>query len=140
MASGPPSQGSALLFWMIAGISLLFAFGGFLLVLSKTWLGDPEFSYGILIPLIVALLIWGRRARLQKEELSVWSPGLWIAIAGSGLQVLGSMSGSLLLSGIAFTIAVIGITGFLWGRNRLRVVFGPLALLILMVPLPSYLV
>jgi len=140
MAPKAQWKGAAPLFWAFAGIALLFAFGSFLAVLVRTWLGDPEFSYGLLLPLIVALLIWRRRDRLRKEELSAWLPGLWILVAGCALQVLGSMSGSLLLSGIAFATAVIGITGFLWGRERLRVVSGPLALLILMVPLPSYMV
>jgi exosortase len=33
---------------------------------------------------------------------------------------------------------LIGITGFLWGLDILKICAGPLALLILMVPLPSY--
>src|ERR1700674_853763 len=103
MASGLKSKEGALFVWILAGVSLLLAFGGFLAILVKTWFGDSEFSYGILIPAIVALLIWRRRDRLQNQEKSMWLPGLGVAAAGCGVQILGSMSGSLLLSGIAFT-------------------------------------
>jgi exosortase len=140
MDSALPLKKTTVPYLLFAGTTLLFAYGSFLAVLVKTWLGDPEFSYGILIPLIVAVVIWGRRDQLRGQEESVWLPGLWMVIACCALQVLASMSGSLLLSGIAFTTSVIGIAGFVWGRSLLRVVAGPLALLVLMVPLPSYMV
>ena len=37
-------------------------------------------------------------------------------------------------------ITAIGVTAFLWGKLRLKIVAGPLALMVLMVPLPSYLI
>jgi exosortase len=55
------------------------------------------------------------------------------------LQVLASLSGSLILYGFAFAISVMGITGFLFGRECLRIVAAPFGFLILMIPMPSYL-
>jgi exosortase len=140
MALDIQSKNAPIILWILAGLSVFLPFGYFLRTLVATWLHDPEFSYGILIPVIVAFLIWRRRERLEKEEKTGWPKGLWIVAAGCGLQVLGSLSGSFLLAGIALTATIMGITGFLWGLKSLRIVAGPLALLILMVPLPSYMV
>lgn len=126
--------------WIVAATSALLPFGHFLKSLADAWLHDPEFSYGVLIPLIVAYLVWRRRDQLKASLETGWRNGLWIVVAGCGMQVLGSQSGSFLVSGIALTCTIIGVTGFLWGLAALRVVVSPLILLILMVPLPSYIV
>jgi exosortase len=47
--------------------------------------------------------------------------------------------GSLIVCGIALVLILMGIVGFQWGLRRLRIVAVPLAFLLLMVPLPSYL-
>src|ERR1700686_1346867 len=126
--------------WILAASSALLPFAYFLKNLAATWIHDPEFSYGVLIPLIVAYIIWARRDQLRQTGESGWPKGLGIAVAGCGMQILGSQSGSFLLSGIALTCTIIGVIGFVWGLTFLRVVAGPLTLLILMVPLPSYMV
>lgn len=130
-------KGSPVL-WVLAGVSFLLSFGKFLQDLVKAWFQNEEFSYGVLIPVIVAVLIWSRRDRLREELNGSWARGLWITAAGCGLQILASMSGSFLLSGIALTATIMGVVGFLWGRKLLQNTFAPLLLLILMVPLPSY--
>jgi exosortase len=130
-------KGSSAL-WLLAGVSLILPFSGFLRDLVKAWFQNEEFSYGVLIPFIVATLIWWRRDQLRKQISEGWSGGLWITAAGCGLQILASMSGSFLLSGIALTMTIMGMAGFLWGKNLLRNILAPLALLVLMVPLPSY--
>jgi exosortase len=126
--------------WILAAISAVLPFAHFLKSLTGTWFRDPEFSYGILIPLIVTYLVWKRRSQLKETGATGWPIGFWIVIAGCGIQILGSQSGSFLLSGVALTCTIIGAIGFLWGLASLRVVAGPLTLLILMVPLPSYMV
>ena len=54
-------------------------------------------------------------------------------------QSLCSRMGSLIVCGIALVLVLMGIVGFQWGLRRLRIVAVPLAFLLLMVPLPSYL-
>jgi exosortase len=138
MAHAHISERAPLPYWIFAGLALTLPFASFLVTLFRIWRNDEEFSYGILIPAIVVFLVWKRLPQFQAQAETGWLPGLWIAIAGCGLQVLGSLSGTLLLCGIAFTATVMGVTAFLWGRKSLHVFGAPLALLILMVPLPSY--
>jgi exosortase len=126
--------------WAILGILTFLSFGSTFRSLLDVWLHSEEFSYGILIPALAAYLIWTRRKSLRNSKAATWNVGLLIAMVGCALQVEASWSGTLLLSGLAFVVTSIGVTGFLWGRRRLDIAAGPLALLVLMVPLPSYVV
>jgi exosortase len=108
--------------------------------LYSLWLSDAQLAYGAFVPILVVYLIWTRRHRLQGSTKSPWPMSLLIIIAGSGLQVLASLSETLVFSGIALAATLIGTVGFLWGRQCLRITAVPLGFLALIVPLPSYLV
>jgi len=114
------------------------AFATFFRELLHAWLNDENYSFGILIPSLVAYLIWARRARIRSEEPSAWSRGLVLVAFGCGLQVLASRTGTMIESGIALVLVILGCVAYLWGKRRMIVIAGPLALLMLMVPLPSY--
>jgi exosortase len=124
--------------WLLLLIALLLPYAAFLKTLLGVWFSDPEASYGILIPALVAYLLWARRDRLKQQEKSYWLLGLGIVLVSCVLQIVASLNGTILLSGLAFAATLIGVVGFLWGRQCLRIVLGPLMLLIIMVPLPSY--
>lgn len=126
--------------WIVLGVLALLSFGSSLKELFDAWLHNEEFSYGILIPPLTAYLIWARRESLQSSESVPSNGGLLITLMGCALLVESRWSRTLLLSGIAFVITSIGVTAFVWGKRRLKIVAGPLALLVLMVPLPSYMV
>ena len=133
-----PRRTVDLALWTLVGSLFLAQYFAFVRSLLHIWRTDAEFSYGVLIPGIVAYLIWLRRERLQKLAKEVWPSGLAIVLVGCGLQVLASISGSLFFSGLALTTSLMGVTGFIWGRQLLRIIAIPLGFLVLMVPLPSY--
>lgn len=126
--------------WVMLVLAFLAAYQAFLQKLWSIWLTNAEFSYGILVPAIVVYLVWMRRERFQTEGNRGWVTALGIAFVGCGLHVVGSLSGTLFLSGLGFAGTLLGIVGVLWGRNVLRVAGPPICLSILMVPLPSYLI
>jgi exosortase len=127
-----------LLLWLALLIALVLPFGSFLASVSRIWFNDPEFSYGMLIPVIAGYLLWTRRERFDRETKVGRPTGLILAVAGCALQVVGSLSGTLVVSGVAFVTVLMGIILFLWGGRVIRIAFVPMALLILMVPVPSY--
>ena len=128
------------LLWIALGLAILLTFGAFLMTLAKNWLRDPEFSYGVMIPIITTYLLWLRRAQLRGLGTVGHGWGLPIVLVGCGLHLMGSLSGTLLVSGIALVLTILGMVVYLWGACSLRIVLLPVALLILMVPVPSYLV
>ena len=125
-------------YWPVLALAALLPFGSFIAILWRSWLSEPEFSYGILIPLITAYLLWSRRLDLEREKNLGQSYGIGLVLAGCGLQIIGSLSGTLLISGIALVLSLCGIVLYLWGARCLRIALVPLLLLILMVPVPSY--
>jgi exosortase len=124
---------------LLAGV-LVAVYFEFLKTLAIVWIRDPEFSYGAVVPVIVGYLVWRRRDQIVATEEKGSLASLGLVLFGCCLQVVASLSGTLLFSGVAFASTLAGIVGFVLGRKRLRIVAAPVALLILMVPLPSYLV
>jgi len=125
-------------FWLALLVAVFLPFGVFLSSLWRTWLKDSEFSYGMLIPGIAAYLLWVRRERLRQEAREGNATGAVLVVIGCGLEIIGSLSGTLLVCGIAFVATLFGIVLYLWGPACLRLASVPLGILILMVPMPSY--
>ena len=124
--------------WIGLGALLLLPFSAFLRALGKAWAENPEFSYGALIPFIVIYLLWHRRQQLQKEVEAGRTAGLAPAITGCLLQVVSGMSGSFLIAGTALVLAILGTILYLWGPRCAKIAAAPVALLMLMIPLPAY--
>jgi exosortase len=82
--------------------------------------------------------LWIRRAKLSEQRTAGHSSGLAILLLGCGLHVVGSLSGTLLVSGIALVLTILGTVLYLFGASYVRIAALPVALLILMVPVPSY--
>lgn len=111
----------------------------FMRSLFQVWGTDAEFAHGILIPPIVAYLLWVRREQLKiaKKEKG-WTLGLIVTFIGCILLILTCLSSSLLLGSVSLALSLMGLVGYLWGRECFRIVLLPLSVLILMAPIPSY--
>lgn len=129
---------AVLAFLCILLILLALCFGSFFVSLFHAWINDEQFSYGMLVPLIVVYLLWKQRSAAAEANSKPWKAGILLAMAGGALQVLASRSGTLLMSGIALVAILIGLSGFLGGADAAKRWAAPFALLLLMVPLPSY--
>jgi exosortase len=139
MVSNLMPRGVQYALWVGVCLAVGLVFGAFFRSLWGFWWRDPEFSYGLLIPPIVAYLAWLRRGQGAQAGTTGWSGAIVLVIAGCALQIVASYSGTLLLSGIALAITLIGSVGFVWGRAYLGIMAAPIGLLTLMVPVPSYL-
>lgn len=138
VSTSQPRWGAWVPLWTLWAFAFFAMFGSFLSSLLRSWRSDPEFSYGILIPVIVAYLVWNRRSRFQEEKFAGHPAGLAVALIGCALHILGSFSGTLLWSGIALMVTMMGTVLYLWGLRCLRIVALPITLLVVMVPAPSY--
>ena len=111
-------------------------FGGSLLELVHRWQVQEEYSYGFLIPVIVAWLLWSRRDAIAASvgQPSWLGPGL-ILIAAA-MHVVGRLSALFFLSQFGFVLVMLGIALSIGGRPLLKVVAVPVLFLILAIPLP----
>lgn len=105
--------------------------------LVMAWYTDDNYSHGFLIVPLALYLAWERRARFQAAEIRPSAFGL-VVVAGSLLLLMAGILGSeLFTTRVSIIGTLIGVMLFLFGWGRLRVLGFPIALLFLMVPIPS---
>jgi exosortase A len=87
LAAVPPTGG--LWAWAAAGLALASATAAFLhrdtvMAAAATWIRSPTYSYGMLVPPVVAFLLWRQRAALWQTAPRPWPWGL-VLVGGAAL-------------------------------------------------------
>lgn len=127
-------------------VQLVVAAGAILLlyypVLEKLvddWINLPDFSHGFLIPVVSLYILYDRRHKLaQVQAKGAWSGLAWICI-GLGVLVLGRLSLEYFTTRVSFLIVIAGSVLLLLGKDYLKLTLFPIAYLIFMIPIPSFL-
>lgn len=112
------------------------AFGGALQELARRWHAEEQYSYGYLIPFIVAWLLWSRRDAIAE---SVGQPswiGAGLILIAALMNVVGKLSALFFLQQFGFVLALFGIVVGVGGVSLLKVVFVPVFFLVFAIPLP----
>ena len=102
--------------------------------LVRVWSTDTNYSHGFLIPPIAAFLAWERRDRFLAAPQRPALAGL-VIVGGSALVV--ALGGGAFVTRISLVTAVAGAVLAIFGWPRFRAVAFPLAILLLMIPLPA---
>jgi exosortase D (VPLPA-CTERM-specific) len=128
--------GYALLALALLAASLLFAQG--IQQLYSIWNAQPEYSYGILIPILSVFLAWRERHTLQGLPVTGSWYGLPLIAAGLALRVVGQLGTLHALVHYALLLVLYGLVLALTGPAIFRRLLTPLLILIFMVPLPPF--
>src|SRR6185369_11642862 len=129
--------------WAMAGVTVVglaaFFHQGLTNLFAREW-SRPEYSHGILIPLISAGIVWLKR----REVAAVTNRGAWagiaILVASLLLALVGQLATIYLLIYIALVFSIIGFVLSFLGWSATRVLWFPLLYLFFMVPLPDFLI
>lgn len=106
--------------------------------LVQDWIRLPDFSHGILVPLVSFYLVWERRTRLPGSTCpDNW--GLVLLALGIALLLFGRLAAESFTQRLSILVVIAGMVLFLLGREHLKTIAFPLAFLLLMIPLPSIL-
>lgn len=126
--------------WRPVAIALAIAFVYYRVFakLGYDWWTDENYSHGLLIPLVIAYIIWTERSRLAAVQ---WRPAtLWgiliILLALLSLWV-GAAGAELYVQRISLVLMLVGVVLYFWGAPLLRRLFVPFALLLLALPVPA---
>lgn len=121
---------------LIAGL-LILLFYPVVAWLIRSWLSNPYYTHGFLVPLIAALLAWRQWRHLVAEprRSEAWI-GLPVTIISLATVVWALRWQNYVVASLAGVSLLCGLFLYLEGWARLRHWLFPLLFLILMVPLP----
>jgi exosortase D (VPLPA-CTERM-specific) len=123
---------------IVLSIAIAIGFGGTIVNLYAQWMGNDDFSHGMLIIPISIWLAWERRSRLQQLPRRVDGRALWMLAAGMALYVIGELGAELFTTRTALLAIVIGSFWLLYGIQWVKALCFPLLFLFLMLPLPGF--
>jgi exosortase len=126
--------------FMILGLAAAFTFlyATALAKLGRDWWFDENYSHGLLVPFVIALIIWREWGRLKTADIS---PSTWVggaAVAAALLLLLaGTLGAELFTQRMSMVLMLAGLIVYLVGMRVLGLLLVPFALLILAIPIPQ---
>jgi exosortase D (VPLPA-CTERM-specific) len=129
----------AYMYWLLA-IAIVVATVPFARVLAglyDIWNLKPEYSHGIILPLLSVFLIWRQRRELRTLPLTGSWYGVLLIAAGLLMRFLGERTTMHTLEHYAFLLVLYGVILALTGTTMFRRLWMPLLILLFAVPLPS---
>jgi len=123
--------------YLLIIVLLVLLFYPAFLWLGRSWLSNPYYAHGFLVPLIAAVLAW-RQWRYVVDEPrqgGAWI-GLLITAAGIGAITWAMRWQNYFVVALSLVVLLVGILLYLEGWPRLRYWLFPLLFLAFMVPLP----
>jgi len=100
---------------------------------------SEEYSYAWFIPALVAFFIWQKKNELAAVDLQGSWLGFGLVVFALFMYLAGEFGTLYTVIQYGFVLAVMGGALALLGRPGFRLVLAPLAMLLLVVPLPSFL-
>ena len=139
MSAGAPSRTRGDVAAAAAGLAVLalaLLYAPVIRDLIRVWTDVPYYSYGFLVPLFAVYLAWDVRRALAGPP--AWrAEGLALMVTGIALLAAGAAIESLVVQTLSLPVALAGLTLFVLGPERTRVLAFPLAFLCVMTPLPD---
>jgi exosortase len=108
-----------------------------LVKLVRDWANDDNYSHGFLIIPIALYFAWERRQRLQAAVMKPSVLGLLIIVGSVAILLAGQLGAELFLTRVSLIGVTAGTIVFLLGWEHLRILFLPVAFLLLMIPIPA---
>jgi exosortase D (VPLPA-CTERM-specific) len=129
-----PMLGGVLIFLVLASVMYRSTFD----YLLGKW-GMDDFTYSYFIPLVVAYLIWEKRADLAREPACRTWFGLFPAMLAILAYWTGELAGEYTIMFFSFWLLSVGALWSIMGRRKLGVIAFPVCLALTMVPPPMVL-
>jgi len=111
-----------------------------LIGLGQNLWSDENYSHALLVPPVIAFIIWRDRAILaaarQPPRVSL---GFLVIVIAMGMLFLGTLGAELFAQRISLIVFIAGLIIYFFGKRPLVNLWAPVALLLLSVPLPQIL-
>ena len=139
VAAAPDEQRAQDMNWKLAAVP----FGVLLLIYLPTlyelfydlW-NDPNYSHGLLVPVVSVFLLWRKRDVLRSVPKSRDRLGLLLLIAGVGLFLVANGAAEYFTLRMSLVITLFGLVWYLFGREFIKKTWFEFGFLVFMVPIP----
>jgi exosortase D (VPLPA-CTERM-specific) len=122
---------------VVVAVCLLLIFSDSVELMVARW-GTDEYNHGFMIPFVAFYLFWLRARDLDElQPVGSWL-GMVCLVLGLGLQVLGAMSAVYEIAQYGFVVCIWGMVIAAAGLRSLPVLWVPLAYLLFMVPMATF--
>ena len=117
--------------------ALLVVYWSVIAGLVDAWSHDDNYSHGFFIVPLALYFAWERRRAIAAAPVRPSMVGAVVVAGCLFLLVAGLLGAELFLSRVSIIGTIAGTVLFLFGWPMLRILFFPLAFMLLMVPLPA---
>lgn len=100
------------------------------------WVNDPNYSHGLLVPIISGYFIWQQREKLEKLDIKPANSGVFLIVFALLVLLIGVAAQEYFSRRSSFVFLVAGIILFQFGWQWLRSLALPIGFLFFMIPLP----
>lgn len=124
----------------MVGAALIFLYASVLLKLGRDWLTDENYSHGLLIPFVIAYIIWLEFDELRKvpRNPSILL-GVGLICTAFLMLVAGTLGAELYSQRISLLLMLAGILLYWFGPTMFKSLIVPFVLLFLSIPIPQIL-
>jgi exosortase len=123
---------------LLIAAGLAFVYLSVLAKLGRDWWHDENYSHGLLIPFVIGYILWQERKRFSSVPSQ---PAVWLGAIGVAVSLLalwaGTAGAELFVQRLSLVLMLASVAIFFWGFRLLRLVFVPLSLLLLAIPIPQ---
>jgi exosortase D (VPLPA-CTERM-specific) len=123
---------------IVVAAAITFLYAPVLAKLGRDWWTDENYSHGLLVPIVIAFIIWNQRelltASLKRSNFVL----AWIGVGVAALMLLaGTLGAELFTQRISFVVMLSAVVVYFFGRRVLSLLAVPFALLLLAIPIPQ---
>src|SRR5688572_15106626 len=120
---------------LAAAATFAFLYRDVVVKLVQDWATDDNYSHGFVVVPLAAYFAWERRQAVLMAPHRPSAFGLLIIASGLLMFFAGTLGAELFLTRISMIVALAGMLLFLFGRHHVRLLWFPLAFLLLMIPI-----
>lgn len=130
----------ALIFWAGFALAVSLAMAPTLVGMVKVWWNSATFNHGLLIPFIIAWLVWDRRQLVAQIRPGLFPPGLALMAGALLLWLLGRVGDVQVVAQFGWVFLIQASVLTLLGVAVTRALIFPLGYMLFLVPFGEFLI
>lgn len=127
------------IFFLVAMLLFVTAYYPVFEILAKKWLASDEYSHAFLTLPVILYMIWGKKAVLQDTKFQYAPLGLFLVVLATVCYFFAMLTQVHTLISLSLFLTILGVLIYLTGIQSVQILFIPLVLLLILIPVPEQL-